>query len=87
MKRRRAVVITDALPANVTFASCSNGCTQAGGVVTWNLGNQNIGASGSVTVAVNGGESAAERDGADEQCAHQRQQRRHRRRRRARRRR
>ena len=46
------VVITDALPANVTFASCSNGCTQAGGVVTWNLGAQNIGASGSVTVAV-----------------------------------
>ena len=48
-----AVVITDALPANVTFASCTNGCTQAGGIVTWNLGAQSVGASGSVAVTVN----------------------------------
>ena len=47
------VVITDALPANVTFASCTNGCTQAGGMVTWNLGAQSVGASGSVAVTVN----------------------------------
>jgi uncharacterized repeat protein (TIGR01451 family) len=47
------VVISDTLPGNVAFVSCSNGCTQAGGIVTWNLGNQNIGASGSVVVTVN----------------------------------
>ena len=64
------VVITDALPANTVFASCSNGCTQAGGVVTWNLGGQNVGASGAVTVAVTVGSTAAERDGADEQRPH-----------------
>jgi uncharacterized repeat protein (TIGR01451 family) len=45
------VVISDVLPANTAFASC-NGCTRPGGVVTWNLGNQNVGASGAVTVAV-----------------------------------
>ena len=47
------MVITDALPANTTFVNCSNACTQPGGVVTWSLGAQSIGASGFVTVAVN----------------------------------
>ncbi|MFN8371565.1 MAG: NosD domain-containing protein [Anaerolineae bacterium] len=32
------VVVTDTLPANVTFVSASAGCTQAAGVVTCNVG-------------------------------------------------
>src|SRR5262249_23621800 len=32
------VVVTDTLPANVTFVSASGGGTQANGVVTWNIG-------------------------------------------------
>ena len=48
-----SVVITDAIPANSAYASCGGAtCSQAGGIVTWNLGNQNPGASGTVTVAV-----------------------------------
>ncbi|MBK9335451.1 MAG: M36 family metallopeptidase [Lewinellaceae bacterium] len=33
------VVVTDPLPAGLTFVSASNGGTDVGGVVTWNLGN------------------------------------------------
>lgn len=32
------VVLKDPLPAQVTFHSCSNGCTVNAGVVTWNIG-------------------------------------------------
>ncbi len=56
----------------------TNGCTQAGGIVTWNLGNaerRRVGLGGGDGEC---GESAAERDGADEQRAHQRRQWRHR---------
>ncbi|NWF71026.1 MAG: carboxypeptidase regulatory-like domain-containing protein [Chloroflexi bacterium] len=33
------VVMTDTLPAGAVFVSASDGGTQAGGVVTWNIGN------------------------------------------------
>ena len=46
------VVITDTLPAEVDFVSATNGGTEAGGVVTWNLGTVAAGASGSVSVTV-----------------------------------
>jgi uncharacterized repeat protein (TIGR01451 family) len=49
----QAVVITDTLPINTTYASCGGAtCSLAGGAVTWTVGNQGIGASGTVTVAV-----------------------------------
>jgi len=47
------VVITDTLPNHTTFASCGPApCSETGGIVTWDLGNQDPGASGTVTVAV-----------------------------------
>jgi uncharacterized repeat protein (TIGR01451 family) len=46
------VVITDAIPANTTFGSCTGGCSVLGGVVTWNLGDRVPGNSGSVTLIV-----------------------------------
>jgi len=47
------VVITDALPTNVAYVSCSPApCSQAGGIVTWNLGNRNPNTSGTVVVTV-----------------------------------
>jgi uncharacterized repeat protein (TIGR01451 family) len=33
------VVVTDTLPAGLTFVSATNGGTESGGVVTWNVGN------------------------------------------------
>ena len=51
------VKITDAVPANTTFASATGGGTLSGGVVTWNIGDLDIDAGGSVTftVTVNAG--------------------------------
>jgi len=46
------VVITDTLPAEVDFVSATNGGTEAGGVVTWNIGTVAAGESGSVSVTV-----------------------------------
>ncbi|KQC05317.1 MAG: hypothetical protein APR53_07985 [Methanoculleus sp. SDB] len=46
------VVIKDTLPAEVDFVSATGGGTEAGGVVTWNLGTVAAGASGSLTVTV-----------------------------------
>lgn len=46
------VILTDALPANTTFVSASNGGSHASGVVTWQLGTKNPGDSGSVTLTV-----------------------------------
>jgi len=46
------VVITDTLPAEVEFVSATSGGTEAGGVVTWNIGTVAAGASGSVSVTV-----------------------------------
>ncbi|MCG3210717.1 MAG: hypothetical protein FOGNACKC_04348 [Anaerolineae bacterium] len=50
------VVITDAIPANTTFVpgSCS-GCTVAGNIVTWSLGDLVPGNSGALTLAVTAG--------------------------------
>ncbi|NOZ73086.1 MAG: DUF11 domain-containing protein [Chloroflexi bacterium] len=46
------VVIQDTLPDWVTFVSASDGGTEAGGVVTWNLGTLPPGSSGSVSLTV-----------------------------------
>lgn len=45
-------IISDPLPANTTFVSATNGGTFAAGIVTWNLGTQAPGASGTVSVTV-----------------------------------
>lgn len=44
------VVVSDTLPAGFTFVSCTGGCSQASGTVTWAVGGVAAGASGSVTV-------------------------------------
>lgn len=46
------VVLTDTLPANVTFNSASSGCTHSSGTVTCNLGTINSGSSTNVTIQV-----------------------------------
>ncbi len=47
------VVITDAVPANTTYVSCARAAArQAGGVVTWNLGNLVPGNTGTVQLVV-----------------------------------
>ena len=33
------VVLTDTIPAGMTFVSATNGGTESGGVITWNIGN------------------------------------------------
>lgn len=45
-------VLTDTLPAGVTFVSATNDGVEAGGVVTWQLGNLGEGEGGSVSVTV-----------------------------------
>ncbi|HRA55225.1 MAG TPA: hypothetical protein PLQ83_16300, partial [Thermoflexales bacterium] len=45
------VTIVDAIPANTTFVACANGCSGTN-PLTWSLGNQNPGASGSVSFSV-----------------------------------
>ncbi len=47
-----SVVVTDTLPANVTFASASAGCLETGGVVTCAIGDVANGASVSVQIIV-----------------------------------
>ncbi len=44
----RTMVIWDTIPANLTYVGCSNACSVSGGVITWNLGSQAAGASGTV---------------------------------------
>ncbi|WP_018277096.1 Ig-like domain-containing protein [Teredinibacter turnerae] len=44
------VVITDTLPSGLSFLSCSDGCSESAGIVTWSLGTINAGTSDSVTV-------------------------------------
>lgn len=44
--------LSDPVPTDTSFVSASDGGTEAGGVVTWSLGDQNPGASGSVTMIV-----------------------------------
>jgi len=43
-------ILTDPYPANATYVSCTGGGIPGGGVVTWDLGTLDIGASGSVTL-------------------------------------
>jgi uncharacterized repeat protein (TIGR01451 family) len=44
----RTMTIWDTVPFNTTYVGCNNACTQSGGVVTWNLGSQAAGATGTV---------------------------------------
>lgn len=46
------VVITDPIPANTAFSSCTDSCTTTDGVATWNIGDVPAGASGTVTLVV-----------------------------------
>jgi len=46
------VVITDILPAGLTFVSATGGGTNSAGTVTWNIGTVNAGTTASVTVTV-----------------------------------
>ncbi len=48
----RNLVVKDTLPAQVTFLSATGGGTQAGGIVTWNVGDVVNGATASFTVTV-----------------------------------
>jgi uncharacterized repeat protein (TIGR01451 family) len=52
------VLITDTVPANTTFVSATGGGTEAGGVVTWNVGPVNISSSGNDATC----------DGIDDDC-------------------
>lgn len=48
----RTMTIWDTVPANLTYVGCNapvGSCSQSGGLVTWSLGSQGAGASGSVT--------------------------------------
>ena len=47
-----SVVLTDTLPAGVTFISASAGCSEAGGVVTCNLGNIASGDNTTVVIVI-----------------------------------
>ena len=49
------VTLSDTVPANTAYQTCSGGltCDESGGVVTWDLGDQAPGASGTVTFTVN----------------------------------
>ncbi len=44
------VILTDPIPDNMTYVSSTGGGVPGGGVVTWNLGNMDIGATGNLTV-------------------------------------
>lgn len=46
------VIVTDPLPVNTTFVSASNGGTVSNGSVTWTLGTQSPGATGTLTLVV-----------------------------------
>ncbi|MDH5765116.1 MAG: hypothetical protein OEZ38_03790, partial [Gammaproteobacteria bacterium] len=47
-----AVSLDSTLPTDTTFASCTGGCTELAGVVSWSLGNLAPGASGSVSLTL-----------------------------------
>jgi uncharacterized repeat protein (TIGR01451 family)/fimbrial isopeptide formation D2 family protein len=47
-----SVVLTDTLPAGMTYVSCSNSCNYSSGTVTWNIGSAAAGASGAYTINV-----------------------------------
>lgn len=54
------VTITDQVPAGTDFVSAADGGTHANGTVTWNLGEQQPGASGSVSFVVKVNENAVQ---------------------------
>lgn len=50
-----SVVVTDMLPAETQFVSCSGtqgGCSQSAGVVTWNVNSLAVGSTATLTIAV-----------------------------------
>src|SRR4029079_2655224 len=53
-----AVVVTDVLPAGLTFISADNGGGNSGGTVTWNLGTVAAGTSALFPVRVRPGAAA-----------------------------
>lgn len=53
-----AVVVTDTLGPNVTFVSCTGGCTHSGSTVTWNVGTLAPGQSVDLTATVTASDSA-----------------------------
>ncbi|HEX9683644.1 MAG TPA: choice-of-anchor P family protein [Acidimicrobiales bacterium] len=53
------VVITDEVPENSTFESCSDSCNVAGDTVTWEIGTVEVGDPGSVTLTVTATPTAA----------------------------
>ncbi|MFA7521595.1 MAG: IPTL-CTERM sorting domain-containing protein [Halothiobacillaceae bacterium] len=55
------VVLTDTLPAGVTYSSDDSGCSHAAGIVTCNLGALAVGASTSVTITVQADATAVDR--------------------------
>jgi uncharacterized repeat protein (TIGR01451 family)/MYXO-CTERM domain-containing protein len=57
-----SATLTDTLPANVSFVSCSGGvsCANASGTVTWSLGTLAAGASGTATLTVTVGSGYVE---------------------------
>lgn len=50
-----SVVLTDTLPAGMTYSSCSNSCSNSSGTITWSIGTVAAGGSGSRTVTVTAG--------------------------------
>ena len=46
------VVITDSVPTNTSYLTCTGGCVQSGGLVTWTLGSLVPGNSGTVLLIV-----------------------------------
>ena len=44
------VTITDVLPTNLSFISCSGSCSQVGQTITWNIPALNSGESGTVSI-------------------------------------
>jgi uncharacterized repeat protein (TIGR01451 family) len=46
------VTLTDTLPAGVSFVSATGGVTPSSGVLTFNIGNLNVGATTSLTIVV-----------------------------------
>src|SRR4029078_10624782 len=50
-----SVVVSDVLPARLTFISADTGGGNSGGTVTWNLGTLASGASGTLRVRVRPG--------------------------------
>jgi uncharacterized repeat protein (TIGR01451 family) len=64
-----AVLLTDTLPAGAIFVAASQGGTENAGTVTWNLGNLEPGAAGSISVTLLPGGPGELRNDAGITCA------------------